>query len=114
MVDYIKKKEMASVAVTLEADSPDDMKVHELDTVDGVIIDHILSDEECATYHCCGAKWWVAYWDPDEVEGEEYAQCRHARVDDSTLCDAIYSRLLPASVKQSPSLQKRRTVQSRS
>ena len=98
MVDYIKKKEMASVAsVTLEADSPDDMKVHELDTVDGVIIDHILSDEECAQLITAAEQsGGFAYWDPDEVE--ERKSMRNAdtlEFDDSTLCDAIYSRLLP-------------------
>ena len=98
-MDYITAKPLADVTRVELDDSPPATTVRRMDDlgVDGVIIDNLLSAEECERLvQAAEASGGFAFWDPEG--GTEKRQVRNAdtlEFDDPELCDALFQRLLP-------------------
>ena len=101
-MDFIKEKSLACVDTSnvLDAALPSCSVTRRLDDigVDGVIVENLLSADECARLvQAAEASGGFAFWDPDG--GEDKRAVRNAdtvEFDDPSLCESLFARLLPS------------------
>lgn len=100
-MDFIKEKELAQLATSAVLDlQPPANATHErLERigVDGVVVDNFLSADECARLvQAAEASGGFTFWDPDGSEQKKSVRnADTVEFDDKSLCDQLYSRLLP-------------------